>query len=223
MRFLEKQNLLPEFLSQLSKKEIIKAELILWSYSKKEAIMSPKVNSGWSLLNKARCEFGEIVSRGSEPDVIILTDKVLYFIEAKLTANNETKPSDLNNRKKYETGGSKLFQQIFKSDYDTIAIMEKRYELMRFWLMGSWMANQLGLDFEFYSLVMNSRDIQLETEFGNHIIGTKERKFSRMTWEQIYIFIQNTAGSKEKQVMTDYFINKTIGYKSNQLVKAFDI
>lgn len=226
MRFLDKQNLLPEFLSKVSKKEILKAELILWSHSINEAKQFPKEYSGWSLLNNARKEFGEIVSRGSEPDIIILTEKVLYFIEAKLQNKNVSIPSDLNNRKKYETGGSKLFQQIFKSksDFNSIAIKEKQYELMRFWLLGSWIAKQLGLSFEFYGLVMSSRDKQLETEFGNHIIETSERKFSRMTWEQIYKFIQSTPDSKEKQVMTDYFINKTVGYNSsNKLVKAFDI
>jgi len=217
MRYLDKQNLLPEFLSITSKKEINKAELILWSYS-------PKEQSDWSLLNKARLEFGETVSRGSEPDIIVLTDKVLYFFEAKLTAKNETKPSDIQNRKKYETGGKKLFQQIFRSDYETIAFKEERYELMRYWLIGSWMAEQIGLDFEFYSLVMNSREKNLETEFDKHIIENSERKFSRMTWELIYEYILNTTETKEKQIMTDYFKNKTIGYGSDfQIIRAFNV
>ena len=79
MRFLDRQGFLTYFLSQLSNKEIKEVELILWSYS-------PKENSDWSLLNDARKEFGETVARGSEPDIIIRTDKVLYFLEAKLTA-----------------------------------------------------------------------------------------------------------------------------------------
>ncbi|WP_288020427.1 hypothetical protein [Tenuifilum sp.] len=141
-------------------------------------------------MNKARIEFGETVARGSEPDIIIRTDKVLYFIEAKLSAKNETKPSDLQNRKKYETGGNGLFRQIFKSDYETVAIKEERYELMRYWLLGSWMAGQLGTDFEFYSLVMSSRDQEIQAEFDKHIIETNERKFSRLTWEQICNFVK---------------------------------
>lgn len=165
MRFLDRQNLLKDFLTQLSKKEIKETELILWSYS-------PKEKSNWSLLNKARIEFGETIARGSEPDIIIRTDRVLYFLEAKLTAKNETKPSDLQNRKKYETGGNGLFKQIFKSDYETVAIKEERYELMRYWLLGSWMAKQLKTDFEFYILVMQSREEQIEAEFDKHIIET---------------------------------------------------
>ena len=185
MRFLDRQGLLIDFLSQLSNKKIKEAELILWSYS-------PKENSDWSLLNKARIEFGETVARGSEPDIIIRTDKVLYFLEAKLIAKNETKPSDKQNRKEYETGGNNQFQQIFKSDYETVAIKEKRYELMRFWLLGSWMAKQLEVDFEFYSLVMQSREQEIKKDFGKHIIETYERKFSRMTWEQIYVILRHS-------------------------------
>ncbi len=217
MRFLDRQEVLKDFLSQLSNKNIKEAELILWSYS-------PKENSDWSLLNKARIEFGETVARGSEPDIIIRTDKVLYFLEAKLTAKNETKPSDVHNRKKYETGGNNQFKQIFKSDYETVAVKEKRYELMRFWILGSWMAKQMGIDFEFYSLVMKSREQKIKEDFGKHIIETPERKFSRMTWEQIYDYIKTLTNNKEKQKITDYYENKTIGYSSNStIIKAFDI
>lgn len=217
IRFLDRQGLLADFLSQLSNKKITESELILWSYS-------PKEKSDWTLLNQARIEFGETIARGSEPDIIIRTNKVLYFIEAKLTAKNETTPSELQKRKKYETGGNKLFQQIFKSDYETVAEKEKRYELMRFWLLGSWMAKQLEVDFEFYSLVMQSRELEIEATFGKHIIETTERKFSRLTWEQIYAFIKLLPDNKEKHIMTEYFENKTIGYNSNgSIIKAFNV
>ncbi|GAB1370620.1 hypothetical protein MASR1M45_06810 [Candidatus Kapaibacterium sp.] len=217
MRFLDRQGLINDFLSQLSNKEINEAELILWSYS-------PKEKSNWTLLNQARIEFGETIARGSEPDIIIRTDKVLYFIEAKLTANNETKPSDHQNKKKYETGGNKMFPQIFKSDYETIVIKEKRYELMRFWLLGSWIANQLNVDFEFYSLVMQSQEQEIESEFGKHIIESEKRKFSRYTWEQINDYIETLKDNKEKQKMTDYFENKIIGFSSSgTIIQAFNI
>lgn len=217
MRFLDKQRLLTSFLSQLSNKDINESELILWSHS-------PKEKSAWSLLNKARIVFGETVSSGSEPDIIIRTDKVLYFIEAKLTDKNVTKPSNLGNKKKYETGGLKLFEQIFKSDYETIAILEKRYELMRFWLLGSWIAKQLGIDFEFYSLVTQSRDQEIESDFGKHIIENEERKYFRLTWEQIYDFVIKLTNNKEQTKMIEYFENKTIGYNSNgKIIKAFSI
>ena len=57
------------------------------------------MRTSWDLLNKARIEFGETIARGSEPDVIIRTENALYFIEAKLTATNNTEPSNPTDRK----------------------------------------------------------------------------------------------------------------------------
>jgi hypothetical protein len=216
-RFLDRQNLLSEFLRRLSNKPIKKTELILWSYS-------PEENSGWSFLNKARDEFGEPKNRGSEPDIIIVTDKVLYFIEAKLTATNKTKPSNPTQRKKYESGGNGLFQKIFNTDFETVANNDERYELMRFWILGNWIANKKGLDFEFYGIVLQSKEPDLKEEFGKHIIRTPQSEFSRLTWEEIFNFIVQSKETPDKQKMINYFQNKTIGNNSsNDLMKAFNV
>lgn len=214
-RFLDKQKILSNFLSQLSGIEINESELILWSYS-------PSENSTWTLLNKARIEFGETITRGSEPDIIIKTDKVLYFIEAKLNAGNKTKPRDIQNRKKYETGGNELFSKIFKFDYEKIVKEDRRYELMRFWLLGCWIAEKLNLEFEFYSLVKKTRETDIETEFGKHINQSDRKKFARLTWEQIYDYIKTLENTEKQKLMIDYFVNKTVGYTNGKLKKAFD-
>ena len=101
-RYLQRNDLLNSFLSNICKENITNSELILWSYSEKE-------KGAYSLLNAARTEFGEVINRGSEPDIIIQTDKTLFFIEAKVLAFNETKPSDPTNTKKYLTGGNNWF------------------------------------------------------------------------------------------------------------------
>ena len=134
-RFLERNNLVEKTLSPIIGVPLKSSEVIYWSYSQKE-------NSSWSELNKARKEFGEEIKRSSEPDVIIKTDNTLLFIKAKLTAGNETDPSNKGGSKKYENGGNNLFSKVFKSDYKTIAIDEKKYELIRFWLLGTWIAKQ---------------------------------------------------------------------------------
>lgn len=137
-RFLERNSLIEEFLSVITGLYLKSSEIIYWSYSQKEDKVLPE-------LNKARREFGEVIKRGSEPDIIIKTDKVLFFIEVKFTAGNKTIPSNKNNSKKYESGGHNWFSRVFKSDYKTIAIIEKKYELLRYWLLGTWMAKQQGL------------------------------------------------------------------------------
>jgi hypothetical protein len=68
--------------------------------------------------------------------LIIVTETSIFFIEAKLSSGNELKSS--KNRKKYETGGKNWCSKVFRSDYAPVAIREKKYELMRLWLLGTW-------------------------------------------------------------------------------------
>jgi len=217
-RFLERNNLVESCLSSIIGVALKSYEVIYWSYSQKE-------NSGWFELNKAREEFGEEIKRSSEPDVIIKTDTTLFFVEAKLTAGNKTIPSDTSNSKKYETGGDNWFSKVFKSDYKTIAIDEKKYELLRFWLLGTWMAKQRNLDFYLVNLVLSEREKDIETIFKRHIYQNQGMRFIRITWEDIYQQILNSGLlGIDKDTMIKYFKNKTIGYDGNgRLQRAFSI
>ena len=85
-RFLEKNDLLSGLLSKLTKSTISKPEVIYWSYSQLE-------QNAWSKLLQARKEFETNPANGSEPDIIVKSDKALFFIEAKLLASNNTEPS----------------------------------------------------------------------------------------------------------------------------------
>lgn len=216
-RFLERNNLVEMTLSSIIRIILKSSEVIYWSYSQKE-------NSSWFELNKAREEFGEEIKRSSEPDVIIKTDNTLLFIEAKLTAGNETTPSDTSNSKKYETGGDNWFSKVFKSDYKTVAVVEKKYELLRFWLLGTWMAKQQDLDFYLVNLVLSEREADIEPTFRRHINENQKRKFIRATWESIYQYTSNISSSRDRDIMVRFFKNKTLGYDGNgMLQRAFSI
>jgi len=216
-RFLDRNNLISGFLNSIAGLHLKSSEVIYWSYSQKE-------DKVLSELNKARREFGEIIKRGSEPDIIVRTDKALFFIEAKLTAGNETIPSNKNSSKKYESGGDNWFSRVFKSDYNTVAIIDKKYELLRFWLLGTWMAKQKDLNFYLINLVLSEREIDIESIFKKYIRETERRKFLRITWEDIYRYILESNSSKDKDIVLNYFRNKTIGYdKEGKLQRAFSI
>jgi len=77
-RFLERTKLLSGFLGGLHHSPVKSPEIIYWSYSQSQQ----KV---WNELEKARAKFGESPQGSSEPDLIIKSDDVLFFIEAKLT------------------------------------------------------------------------------------------------------------------------------------------
>jgi hypothetical protein len=218
IRFLERNNLFEIILSSIIGDTLKSSEVIYWSYSQRE-------NSHWSKLNEAREEFGEEIKRGSEPDIIIKTDNTLLFIEAKVTAGNETVPSDRSNSKKYEIGGNNWFSKVFKSDYRTAAIVDKKYELLRFWLLGTWMAEQQGLDFYLVNLVLSERDRDIEAIFKEHIYENPRMKFIRVAWEDIYQeILKSRLSGIEKDAIVNYFRDKTIGYDRNgKLQRAFAI
>ena len=217
-RFLERNNLVGVTLSSIIGATLKSPEVIYWSFCQRE-------NSSWSELNNAREEFGEETKRGSEPDIIIKTDNALLFIEAKLTAGNETVPSEMSNSKKYETGGDNWFSKVFKSAYKTVAIVEKKYELLRFWLLGAWIAKQQDLDFYLANLVLSEREKDIEAIFRRHLCENQKMKFIRITWEEIYQQILNSSLSgTDKDKMIKYFRHKTIGYDDNgRLQSAFSI
>jgi len=217
-RFLERNNLVDETLSPIVGVTPKSSQVIYWSYSQRE-------NFSWSELNEARTEFGEEMKRSSEPDIIIKTNNALLFIEAKLTAENKTVPSDMSNSKRYETGGDNWFSKVFKSDYKTVTIVEKKYELLRFWLLGTWIAKQQDLNFSLVNLVLSERDENIGTIFKRHICENQRMKFIRITWEDIYQQILNSGLSGiDKDTMIKYFRNKTIGYDRNgRLQRAFSI
>jgi hypothetical protein len=222
-RFLERNNLLSSFLTSLTKQEYVTTELILWSYS-------PKQNDAFRLLNRARSEFGELTNRGSEPDIIVLTDKALFFIEAKVLAGNDTSGTGetlerhLTEPKKYISGGNNWYSSIFSSEYK-IVINDQKYELMRFWLLGTWMAAQLEMPFFLINLVMEEREKKIEQEFGKHILQCDNRVFKRIFWGNIYKFVVNSViSNKETEVLKQYFQNKALGYNSDfELIKAFNV
>jgi len=217
-RFLERNNLLSSVIGELTVSPVENPEVIYWSYYQKE-------NTSWSELNKAREEFGERLERGSEPDIIIKSDSELFFIEAKLTAGNETVPSNMSSSKKYESGGGNWFPKVFKSDYKTVAIDDKKYELLRFWLLGTWTAKQMSLDFCLVNLVLSEKEKDIEGNFKKHIYENQGVRFIRISWENIYQQILTTGLSGiNKELMIQYFRNKTLGYdKKGKLQRAFSI
>jgi hypothetical protein len=216
-RFLEKNSLIEGFLNLITGSTIKSSEVVYWSYSQEE-------DTSCSELNEARKEFGEKAAEGSEPDIIIKTDNALFFIEAKLNAGNETIPGDVSNSEKYEAGGDNWFSKVFNSDFETVAMAEKKYELMRFWLLGTWIAKQQSLDFYLISLTLSGREVNIETIFKRHIKENRRSKFLRVTWETIYQYILKSNFSRDKDIMIRYFRNKTIGYDRNgKLQRAFSI
>jgi hypothetical protein len=219
-RFLEKSGLLMDYLDSISRSGNEGARIIYWSFD-------PVANGPWEPLVLAREEFGEKATQGSEPDLIIETKGNIYFIEVKLDSGNKTNPSKPDNRKKYETGGNSWFAEVFKSgvDFDRVANAESFYELLRFWLFGTWVANEhLKKNFFLINLVLDKKERDIEYQFGRYIDSNETRAFKRLTWEQIYSLIERKSPPEGKKDIVEYFHGKTLGYNSSGVLqRAFYI
>lgn len=221
-RFLERTKLLSGFLEGLHNSSVKNPEVIYWSYSQSQQTV-------WNELKRARKEFKESSQRSSEPDLVIKSDDALFFIEAKLTAPNKI---DFNRNHTAEDKAERV-RRYSKGDYFLKQPVEYiidagYYQLMRFWLIGSWIANNENLDFCLLNLVRKNEkkeERNIGSEFGKCIKQNENRKFMRVTWEDIYEYISATdVLDKDKNKVLGYFRNKTIGYGRNgELQKAFSI
>lgn len=198
-RYLHKEGYLESFLAFVSNLRVSDSELIYWSYSQ-------VANGTWPLLTDARIQFGEQPNRSSEPDLIAVTPEALFFIENKLTANNATVPSSQANQKAYTSGENEWYRRVFNSDFETVAITSKMYELLRFWLLGTWIADKMNCDFFLVNVVRESKERQIVNLFSSHIVLGPSRHFLRLTWEEIYYYIANNplATLSKKQIIS-YF------------------
>lgn len=217
-RYLEKQNLLKGFLSNLTGALVGDCEVIYWSYCQSEGRC-------WSHLQQVRQEFEINPDKGSEPDLIVKTDNALFVLEAKLNASNNTVPSSTNPavRQKYENGCQRWYNQVFQSDFNNLAVINRKYELLRLWLLGSKIADRLHASFFLINLVPEEKEKDIVSVFKRHIRENPNRTFLRATWEDIYRYILNAGiASKEKEAIIRYFKEKTVGYdRQGRLQKAF--
>jgi hypothetical protein len=222
-RYLEKAGLLTPYLDKLSGMKNTDANLVYWSYDR-------KAKTTHEPLSSARNAFGEDEHRGSEPDLIVETNECLFFIEAKFGSGNSTEPSRAGRVQKYIGGGGRWFEKAFVpgSDLNNIAEVEKLYELMRLWLLGSWASRQKGKEFFLVNLVIEKREKKIVEKFGPHIndsVSDGVGVFMRETWEDIYRLIDDMADEGPgKEKITEFFRGKTLGYSSKgKLQRAFSL
>ena len=211
-RFLEGHNLLLPYLSSLSGSSLRETKAIYWSHD-------PETGKPWKSLWESRETFGENPHRGSEPDLIILTDRMLCFIEAKLTASNETRPSRPDNPKQYVSGGGGWWNHVFvpSADYRQLAEQEQKYELLRFWLLGTWIAKQHDRTFMLFNLVRDAAEKDIEARFRRWLPAEMACQFRRLSWESILHFIRSHSPEGcEKQRIIRYFATKTVGYQKTR-------
>lgn len=203
--------------------------LVYWSYC-------PETNGPWSPLIRTATGFGESVGRHTEPDLAFLFKDLLVLVEVKLASGNATTPSDPANPKSYMTGQGHWFRRVFHepADFQSVAVAARLYELMRLWLIGTRIAHETGRRFLLVNLVRSAahEEDDIERRFGRYIAQADQRRFLRLTWEQVMTGVmRGMHGGSESERLTRYFADKTLGYvrqyEGNRvfgvLRRAFDV
>lgn len=221
-RYLDNNNLLDLYFSKALGRNINNIQVIYWSHSNESE------NKVFVPLKEARKTFE--YGLGSEPDLILKADEVLILLEAKFGSTNNIQPQECKDTtiQKYYFSENRFWNSLFTKDFQTIAVQEQKYELARFWLLGSWMAEKFYKGVVDYFLINLTRDAEekdIEDNFSPLINQNESRLFKRITWESIYYFILEYAKDNEdKQKIIDYFNNRTLGYNSQRKIKkAFNI
>ena len=213
-RFLEKCGLLGHFINMIGGEPLaVLPRIIYWSYCQSSHL-------GWQPLANAASVFGESVERRSEPDLVIDDDRLLVFVENKFLSTNRTRPSMSWCSKRYTTGGDGWFSNVFAlfSDFQSIAVADELYQLMRLWLIGSWIADQQNKAFVLINVLrsQDKEEANIEARFGKHIQTSPRRRFVRLTWEAIRNdLVAKASLSLDKERLTTWFRNKTAGYDRN--------
>lgn len=215
-RHLETSGLLGPWLASLTGSSVGKSSLIYWSYCDE-----PSVRGVWPTLAKARDAFSERKDHPSEPDLIADTEAGLFWIEAKLTASNKTKPSADAKPEAYKAGGDRWYSKVIATSFERLAIAEQRYEMLRYWLLGTWAAAHLNKPFYLVSLVRRQSKENMAGALADHFRKTPERQILSTTWEDIYGFLDAIPHRAEHtDPLLAYMKNKTAGYNSRGVLRG---
>lgn len=204
-RAIERSGRLDSVMSDISGREVHGCVPAYWSLNS----ATGKVET---TLADARDAFHEVKDRGTEPDLLIESADTLFLIEAKLGSKNESTPTHVRSLATYRRAADEWYARVFVSAPEIVAVQEKFYQLMRLWLLGTWMAAQVQKRFVLVSLCTATRDAQIERRFSAHLQPADDRNFVRHTWEQIRDFYRLISGADETETLVSYFNNKTLGY-----------
>jgi hypothetical protein len=204
-RTLEREGLLGDVVGAISGHSEHDSVISYWSLSTETG----KLHDG---LAAAKAKFGEKDRHGTEPDVIIETGSTLLLIEAKVDSANETTPSRPSALGTYSTAAECWYGNVFTSLAEEVATRQRLYQLMRLWLLGTWMADQCGRRFVLVSLTPEACEKDIATRFGAHIVASDKQQFVRHTWEQIRERFRPAKHMRGVARLVGYLDHKSSGY-----------
>lgn len=214
-RFLQRNSLIPGLIANLTGSACIeKLEKVLyWSVDVEEVEVSRE-------LRASREALGESRDKGSEPDLIVVTDESITIVELKLNAPAITADPKKGIQQGYQNylrlGGKGLMKNDFKQSVDLIG-----YELSRFVMLGHAYARILGKKHAKILLIRKGNNvIDLDDRFAHVLAEPQQVSFSSSTWDHVFDYVAGLkcdTSYEDHKLLVSYLRNKSCGYESGKI------
>lgn len=174
----QKLNILQEILNCKSKI----TEILMWGV--------PQIDKQYANPLRNICRnLGENENSFSEPDIIVITEEEVIFIEVKVKASNDKQDPDKKNFDRYLNNDFYLDKNLAKKS--------KYYELIRNWTI----AHLFSSDKKIRLINLAPRKLfykESNRDFSNFISSLKNKKnFEQLSWEDvIQVMIDNSIDNK---------------------------
>lgn len=199
-------------IAKLTGAKIVNVEKVLfWSVDIDEGCVPEE-------LTKARKAIGEKPTRGSEPDLIVVTENCVTIIEVKLNATPITPAPNSGPPQGYRdylvNDGRGLLNCTFEESVRSIG-----YELSRFLLLGHALRKEYRKNLcRILLITKKAASIDLVDKV-RLIVKPGEMIFTHSSWDDVYKYIETSpcrASLNDKQLL-DYLKYKSCGYSNGKL------
>ena len=184
-------------------------KMIYWSVDVNDK--QPKV---WDELVEARRQIGEKPNAGSEPDLIVVLPNWVIFVEVKYESSSVTPVKKIPDC--YGKVDKDTWDRIFSGNIDQV-VDQIGYQLMRFFLLGNILAEQLEKSFFMISITKSGTEPQLVQSVDNVVNSHHYVPFKHATWSGMQDFISKDTrtGEFDKSLIVRYLKAKSTGYGAN--------
>jgi len=203
-RWLESAGALGALVEHWTGRETVHPQVVYWGYSRE------REGTHGGLL-RARSAFSDEAGE-TEPAVLLETEQTLFFIDPRV-GSAKPAPRAPAGYEGYETGGGGWAHQVLEGPCRDHAADRGRFDLLRLWLLGTWMAEHAGKGFVLVHLIPSWLPPSVLEACRPRFKQTAERAVVHTTWEELYTFVRaGFAGLPGAPALMTYLEEKSAGY-----------
>lgn len=211
-RWLETSGVLCGLLERWTDERVVSPTMVYWSYSRiREGVHFP--------LYQARAAFREEDGRETEPAILVETEDLLILIDPHLGSARPSARSPIG-WEEYDEAADGWASGMLKGSCEGFAGERGQFDLLRQWLLGTWMAHQEGKRFLLLYLAPGwSRGLPFQAALTG-LRASSERAAMRVTWEDIHAHVaeehEHVPGAP---ALLSYLEEKSAGYGDDGLLR----